>query len=260
MANDALTPVKGLASVDNALRLLGLLGEHQVLRVSEAADELGVARSTAHRLLAALRQRGFVIQDRPNGAYRSGPALNEIGIAAIGRIDVRRIAAPILEELRNATSETASLTLLEGNLVRFHDCVESPRAVRVGDRTGVVLPAHCTAGGKAILAGLEPHDLERRYPTRSLDGRTPSSVTTWQELTEELESIRQRGYALNFEEGETGICAVATAIPDLAGSPLAAIAVVVPASRMASVREAEALVPHLVTARESVRQRVHAAL
>src|SRR3954469_23079597 len=98
-------------SVDNALWLLQLVGERQALRVAEAADLLGVARSTAHRLLGALRRRGFVMQDRPNGAYRPGPALHAVGLAAISRIDIRRIARPILEELQEETTETASLAV-----------------------------------------------------------------------------------------------------------------------------------------------------
>src|SRR3954452_20813000 len=141
-------------SVDNALRLLQLIGERQALRVAEAADLLGVARSTAHRLLTALRRRGFVMQDRPNGAYRPGPALVEIGLAAVSRIDIRRVARPVLEELREQTQETASLAVLEGTTIRFVDCAESPRSVRVGNRTGLIRAAHASAVGKAILAGL----------------------------------------------------------------------------------------------------------
>src|SRR3954447_7534116 len=104
----------GLTSVDNALWLLQLVGERQALRVAEAADLLGVARSTAHRLLTARRRRGFVMQDRPNGAYRPGPALYEIGLAAVSRIDIVRVARPVLERLRQITEETASLAALEG--------------------------------------------------------------------------------------------------------------------------------------------------
>src|SRR3954468_20829433 len=156
-------------SVDNALRLLQLVGERQALRVAEAADLLGVARSTAHRLLSALRRRGFVTQDRPNGAYRPGPALYEIGLAAVSRIDIRRVARPVLEQLREETQETASLAVLEGTTVRFLDCAESGRSVRVGNRTGVVRPAHASAVGKAILAGLSDEELDRRYP----DGQLP---------------------------------------------------------------------------------------
>ena len=111
-----------LTSVDNALWLLQLVAERQALRVSEAAELLGVARSTAHRLLSALRRRDFLRQDKPNGAYRPGPALYAIGMAAISRLDIRRIAQPVLEQLRDKTKETASLAVLEGTMVRFVEC------------------------------------------------------------------------------------------------------------------------------------------
>src|SRR3954451_16784447 len=155
-------------SVDNALWLLQLIGERRAVRVAEAADLLGVARSTAHRLLTALRRRGFVMQDRPNGAYRPGPALYEIGLAAVSRIDIRRVARPVLEDVREQTQETVSLAVLEGTSIRFIDCAESPRSVRVGNRTGVVRPAHASAVGKAIMAGLSEEELDRRYPNGQL--------------------------------------------------------------------------------------------
>ncbi|GLW06423.1 IclR family transcriptional regulator [Microtetraspora sp. NBRC 13810] len=250
----------GFSSVDNALRLLELIGERQVLRVADAADLLGVARSTAHRLLAALRKRGFVLQDKPNGAYRPGPVLNEIGLAAIGRIDLRRVARPVLEELREQTRETVSLSLLEGRNIRFVDCVESTRAVRVGNRTGIVLPAHCTAGGKAILAALPPVELDRRYRGHELDTRTPSSIGDWEVLRNELEAVRGDGYALNVEEGEEGISAVAVALRDITGAPLAAVAVVVPSSRMPTAEAGRALAPAVLRAAESVQQLLGAEL
>jgi DNA-binding IclR family transcriptional regulator len=248
------------SSVDNALRLIELMGEQQVVRVSEAAERLGVARSTAHRLLNALRRRGFVLQDKPNGVYRPGPVLNEIGLAAIGRIDIRLVARPVLEELREQTQETISLTLLEGRNVRFIDCVESPRTVRVGDRTGLVLPAHCTAAGKAILAALPRVELARRFQDRELTTRTPASIASWDRLMSELDSVRQRGYAINDEEGEEGICAIAVAVRDLADAPLASLAVVQPAGRMAQGDLQHELVTLLARAAESVQELLRARL
>jgi DNA-binding IclR family transcriptional regulator len=249
-----------LSSVDNALRLLQLIGERKVIRVAEAAETLGTARSTAHRLLATLLRHGFVLQDKPNGVYRPGPALNEIGLAAIGGIDIRRVARPVLEDLRERTQETTSLSLLEGRDIRFIDCVESPRAVRVGSRTGVVMPANCTAGGKCILAAMPPAELDRRYVGRELPARTSSSVADWDDLMRELAEIRRTGYALNLEEGESGICAVGAALRDLTGAPLAAIAIVIPAGRMPTADVGRALSPLVIAAARSVEELLRAEL
>lgn len=256
MSNEGARLSTVSSSVDNALFLLQLVGEHRVLRVSEAADLLGVGRSTAHRLFAALRERGFVLQDRPNGPYRPGPALNEIGLAAIGNIDIRRLARPVLEALRDETQETTSLVLLEGRTVRFVDCVESPRSVRVGSRTGLVLPAHCTASGKAILATLPPADLKRRYAGQPLTARTDGSLTEWRAMERELGQIRRHGFAVNSEEAETGVCAVGAAVSDQVGAPLAGVAVAVPAGRMTN-RFAEVVAPAVLRAAAAVEALVH---
>jgi IclR family acetate operon transcriptional repressor len=249
-------PGGGLTSVDNALLLLQLIGERQALRVAEAADLLGVARSTAHRLLSALRRREFVLQDRPNGAYRPGPALNEIGLMAISRIDIRRVARPVLEELREQSTETASLAVLEGATIRFVDCVESARSVRVGNRTGVVRPAHASAVGKAILAELPAAELERRYPTEQLTAGTPAAITDLTVLKAELAQIRAQGYALNWEESTEGISAVAVALRDTAGSPLAAIGIAAPSSRTGSIDGIRAHVPAVLRAAAQVQERL----
>ncbi|MEO3867888.1 IclR family transcriptional regulator [Nonomuraea sp. B12E4] len=245
-------------SVDNALSLLALIGEQRAIRVSEAADRLGVARSTAHRLLSALRRHGFVLQDKPNGVYRPGPVLHEIGLAAIGRIDIRSVARPVLEELSERTRETVSLSLIEGRNVRFLDCVESPRTVRVGDRTGIVMPAHCTAAGKALLAGLSETELDRRFQDRTLVTRTPNSISTWERLEKELALVRRHGYALNEQEGEEGVCAVAVAVRDLANAPLAALAVLLPAARIGQADARRDFVPLLDRAAAAVQRLLRA--
>ena len=246
----------GLTSVDNALWLLQLVGERQALRVAEAADLLGVARSTAHRLLSALRRREFVMQDRPNGAYRPGPALNAIGLAAISRIDIRRVARPVLEELQECSRETASLAVLEGATIRFVDCVESARSVRVGNRTGVVRPAHASAVGKAILAQLRRSEVDRRYPNETIAAGTPAALTQRSELERQLDEIRAQGYAVNWEESAEGVSAVAAALRDTSGAPVAALGIAAPSSRMGSVEGIRAFAPLVVSAAERVQERL----
>jgi len=250
----AVPATDGLTSVDNALRLMQLVAQRQALRVAEAADQLGVARSTAHRLLNALRRRDFVQQDRPNGAYRPGPALHAVGLAALNRIDIRQAARPVLEELRDETSETTSLAVLEGTAIRFVDSVESTRSVRVGNRIGLVRLAHSSAVGKAILAELPRPELERRYPHEELPTRTPAAVASREALFAELDEIRRQGYALNWEESVEGTCAVAVALRDAAGSPVAAVAIVAPSSRMRSVDAVRAHAPTVQAAADRIQE------
>ncbi|MEO3872865.1 IclR family transcriptional regulator [Nonomuraea sp. B12E4] len=231
MPNSDQSGPAGLSSVENALRILLLLSDRPSLRVADAATELGIARSTAHRLLTTLREYQFAAQDKANAAYRIGPVLTRIGLTANRRMDVRSAAGPALERLREQTGETISLSVLEGRDVRFVDCLEGTRSVRVGDRTGLVLPASSTAGGKAILAALPEEDLERRFPDDGLPTLTPSAPATREQLRAELVGVRRDRFALNSEESESGISAVAAAVCDPSGAPLGAIAIVVPASR-----------------------------
>src|ERR1700728_1937089 len=248
-----------LTSVDNALWLLQLVAERQALRVSEAADLLGVARSTAHRLLSALRRRGFLMQDKPNGAYRPGPALYAIGMAAISRLDIRRIAQPVLEQRREKTREPPSLAVLEGTMVRFVECYEGTATVRIGSRAGVVRHAHASAVGKAILAALPESELARRYPGEELPGPTPASITSRHELMRELSQIRRQGYALNWEESSDGVAAVAVALRDASGIPLASISVSVPSMRLGSIAGIRALAPDVLDAAEQIHEQLHRA-
>ena len=147
-------PAYPIASVDNALRLLVLFRDRPRVRLSEASEYLGVAHSTAHRLMAMLAFHGFVRQEADSRAYVAGPVLTEIGLAAVRELDIRLHARPALEQLAASLGETVHLAVLEGDSVRYLDAVESPRALRVAARTGTTLAANCTASGKALLAEL----------------------------------------------------------------------------------------------------------
>lgn len=228
-----------IESVDNALRLLLSLLDQQSMTVSDASGMLGVAPSTAHRLLAMLQYRGFVDQDTVTKRYRSGPVLLKLGLTAVRQMDLRRHARPILERLSKEIAETVNLVVLQGADVLFVDCVESPRIIRVSSRTGVLLPAHCTAGGKALLADLSRDELRGLYPDAKLSKMTAHSLTRRSRLQQELEEIRARGYATNFGESESGLSAVAVAVRDGQGRPLGALAASAPNPRLADERVEE---------------------
>jgi IclR family transcriptional regulator, acetate operon repressor len=232
---------EGPSSVSHALQVLLLLRQHRSLRVQEVSDLLGLSRSTAHRLLAVLHGHGFVTQDRSRGPYRMGPALVQVGLAALGAIDLRRVAQPVLRALSREVRETVSLIVLEGTEIRFLDSIEGPEDVRVTSRLGQSRPAHCTAGGRVLLAALGRDELLRLYPEETLAPAAPGPVDTRERLLRELDLVRARGYATNFEESTPGLHAVAVPVPVLGhdARPSAAIAISAPAARLGERRAGE---------------------
>ena len=219
--------------MNNALRLLLLFRSQPRVRLSEASEHLGVAHSTAHRLMAMLAYHGFVRQEQDSRTYVAGPALVEIGLAAVHQLDIRRDARPVLEHLANSLSETVHLAVLEGGNVRYLDAVESTRALRVASRVGSVLAASCTASGKALLAELPDADLAAMFDgSEPLPGLTARSITSRSRLLAELRQVREAGYAVNREESEEGVASVAVAVHGPQRLPVAALTVSAPVSRM----------------------------
>lgn len=240
MENDSGRPQYYIASIDHALQLLLMLKGHPRIRVADAADALGVARSTAHRVLGMLVYRGFAVQDPGTRAYRAGPVLVEVGMGALAQLDVRQRARPYLERVAVATGETTSLQILDGTLARFVDSVESVNAVRVGSRVGVSLPAHVASGGKAMLACMSDQALMALYPTDDLgDALTPATISSRAALFEDLATARKQGYAVNHGESATGLIAIGAAIRGSDGVPVAAVTTAAPASRVSPAKAQE---------------------
>lgn len=231
----------GIDSADKALQLILLLGERESVRVSEVADALGTARSTAHRLLRTLRQRGFAVQ-APDRSYRLGPALRALAPRPHTRTDLLTVALPHLQRLRDELDETVHLVVLQGADVQFLHSEEGRQALRISTRAGAVLPARLTSGGKVLLAALDPAEVELRY----IDVLGPEQLA---DLHRQLVVVRRRGYGLNRGESEPGIGAVGVAIGSASAPPLAAISVSVPLMRLARLRLPQLLSRLRVTAR-----------
>ncbi len=234
----AAPPAYPIESVGRALRLLTLVADRGSVSVSAAAEHLGVARSTAHRMLSTLLAEGFVRQDPVTKTYGAGRRMLEVGLAALRNLDVRAAARPELEALRDELGETVHLVLLEGTHILFVDSVESNRAVRVGSRTGMTMPAHCTAAGKAVLAALPPAALEE-YLRAMPAGLTPNSLDDPDAVRAEIARTAERGWATNYEESEDGLSAVAVAVPEPSGLARSSITVSLPAERLRPERAPE---------------------
>lgn len=236
MLEPAVTqPTHPISSVDNALRLLVSLRDREEIRVSDAAAELGVARSTAHRLLAMLNSYGLV-ERSANRAYRIGPVLSEIGLSALRQMDMRTHIRPFLEQLVSEVGETAHLIVREGPNCRFCESIEGSRALRTTARVGIAYPAQATSGGKALLAELDEEELLEVFPSEDLPAYNERSFTTRSALFAHLAQVRAQGYALNLGETELGICAVGMVQRTSSGRVAGALAVSAPEVRVSAER------------------------
>jgi DNA-binding IclR family transcriptional regulator len=226
--------------VDNALRILQMLRDSGQIRVSDVAAELGIARSTAHRLLAMLVYRDFAVQSEDR-SYRPGPAIAAEPLRGEPAQRLRQVMRPHMEALRDQLAETINLTVRLGTQTRFLHTVESPHVLRVGDRQGTILPAWKTSGGKALLAELS--DAQLTTLLRGTAGRPPEGMTAAERrsLVNELRVVRDQGYAENIEESESGVCAIGLCLRDKAGDPVAALSVSAPSVRYTPDRSREFL-------------------
>lgn len=207
--------------------------DQKQLRLSDVSTSLGVSPSTAHRLLAMLVHYDFVHQDTGHGVYSAGPALLDIGYGAVRSLDLRSIAEPILARLALTIDETVHLAQLEAGHIRYIAGAESSRPLRVADRTGQLFPAHRTATGKAILAGLAPEQLDELLVASDAQ----VSAAERADLDRQLAEVREKGHAVNFRDD--GVVSVAIAVRNPRGLTVAAINASAPENRMPPSRQDE---------------------
>ena len=217
-----------LGSVDRALQLIMMLQAGETISVTEAATRLGVAPSTAHRLLAALCYRGFAVQDAARH-YSIGPAL-AAHAATVTTATLRSAASPALATLRQAFKETVHLMVLRGTSIQFVDGIEADRALRISLRVGGTMPAYCSAGGKAMLAALSTSEVDALHAAGLPEWPT-AKIRSLTALKRQLAEIRQAGYGVQIEETEVGVCGVGAAILDLTGRPVAGLTLALPMGR-----------------------------
>ena len=216
-------PPYAIDSVDHALHLAQLLQQEGAMRVTDAAERLGVSRSTAHRLLAMLVYRDFAEQGADR-LYRAGAVLRPAQASEAPVPLLRRAALPHLHALVQRVRESANLMVLAGTEVRFVATVECDQILRAGDRVGRMLPAHLASGGKALLASLPPDHVTALYES------SPEEIDLSQ-LRRELALVRKRGFAINNQLTEAGLTALGMALHDPAGEPTAAISLALPTAR-----------------------------
>jgi IclR family acetate operon transcriptional repressor len=241
--------VSAVEALDRGLRLVQLLRDDGSLRVTEAAQHLGVSRSSAHRLLQTLVFRGFAVQDESH-VYLPGPSMDAGPARLAWTRDFRRLCQPHLEVLSRRSRESANLMIRVGRNVRFLVTVRARTVDATHDRDGVVMAAHEASGGKALLATLSDDEVRALY-----DASTTSILTVadLERLLADLRGVRRHGYALNVEETERGVAAVGAVVHDRWGTAVGAVTVSTRADRFAE-RLPGTLLPLLLDSRTQIER------
>lgn len=228
-SNDRKSPPYPITSVDNALKLLLSFRSQDALRVSAASKQLGVAQSTASRLLAMLEYHGLATKDAA-GRYVPGPTLLGLALSVVGQLDLWQQAHSHVEELRDALNETVHVGVLHGADIVYVGGLESTQSLRVGLRVGLSLPAHATSGGKVLLAELPDDVVASTYPS-DLPRQTSATIASRDELQRQLAAVREHGFAVSHAENEPDVSSLAVPVRDADGRAVAALVVTAPTSR-----------------------------
>lgn len=217
--------------VERTYRLLEQLASQSgPVGVTDLANELGLPKSSVHRLLSTLEGCGYVTREPRDQGYVVGPALIQLGsIVSLDR-EVRSVAAPHLRELVETTREVVHLGVYDRGDVVIIEKLDSPQPVAPQSRVGVRAPSACVATGRALLAFQPTREVERVLDSQGSDN-TCRTTTERKEFRALLEDVRRDGFAVNRSSWREGVCGVAAPIRDHTGTVVASVGCCVPEMR-----------------------------
>jgi len=215
-----------IQSVDRAIRVLTALQGARRMSLSELATRLELAPSTTHGIVRTLVEHGMVVQERGSSRYQLGPAVLRLGNVYLDTLELRSKTIPWAEDLarRTGMAVRTGVLLVDDVVIIHHE--PRPDGSRQMPEVGIVIPAHVSALGKAMLAFL-PEEADRVLsggPLRSMTGET---LTSPADLSAQLEQVRVTGIATEQDEAVIGESAVASPVFDSWGTAVGAIGVVI---------------------------------
>ena len=215
-----------IQSVDRAVRVLTALQGSRRMALSELATRLELPPSTVHGLVRTLVAHGLVVQERGSNRYQLGPAVLRLGNVYRDTIELRSKAIPWAEDVarRTGLAVRTAVLLLDDVVIIHHE--PRPDGTRQMPEVGIVIPAHASALGKAILA-FAPDDAERMLAVGELRSMTGETLTATDDVRRQLEQVRATGIAREQDEAVLGEGAVASPVFDSWGDVVGAVGVVV---------------------------------
>ena len=218
--------------------------ERLELSLTEVAERLGWPTPTAHRVVSTLVAREFLSRDPDSKRLRLGAGVLRLAAPLMATMGLPQVAQPHMDRLAMEMGETVNLAVLDGTEIMYIASASGSFLLRVETPPGLRLPAHCTALGKSMLSQLDPAAVRERLGNGPYPTLTPKSVKTWKQLSPQLKSARELGYAISIEEYEIGLNSCAVPVPTKNGIP-AAINVAALASRVSSKDLVHRFVPKL---------------
>lgn len=198
------------------------------LSLSEIAQRIGAPRSSTFRLIHTLESMGFLEKSVDGNLYRLSSGVLGLGFAYLSSIEVVELARGPMNSLRERTSLSANLAILNGRDIVHLVCVPSLQAFTANVQVGIRRPAHATPMGRVLLSEMSEHELRQLYPEQHLEQITSQSAKTVEELQERLAKDRAKGYVVSRGSYTLGGCSVAAPIRDSAGRIVASINIVGP--------------------------------
>jgi len=226
---------KSLKTVEKAAKVLKTIARQEdSIALTDLSSTLSIPPSSLHRLLASLKKVGFVKQDPKTSEYTTGDQLFSLALRVTQNMDLREIAHPYLEKLMKETGETANLVIPAPDFkeVIYVNQVESKANVRGFSLIGSRAPIHATGVGKVLLADMDWPEVIEILGEDDLEKLTENTITDVDQLREELEQVKEQGFALDREECEEGGACVAAPVEDHSGEVIAALSISGPASRI----------------------------
>src|ERR1700761_9400923 len=244
------------SALDRAAAILGAFDAgHRELTLAALVTRCGLPRSTTHRTATTMIRLGWL--EKPGDRYRIGNRLFEIASLAPIRLELREAALPFLQDLHQATKITAQLGVLDGTQVLVVDKITGHRAMPMLSQVGGMIPAYCSALGRAILAYSEPPVIAAAL-AGPLAARTARTLVSKTAIMRELTAIPERGWAIDREEGNIGVSCVAAPIFGPLGEVAAALSVTGPTQLVRADRIGPAVrMAAAATSRSYTRPRPH---
>ena len=222
-----------ISSLQRALDILSLFGtQTPELGITDIAKALNLHKSTAAGLVYTLQRNGYIAQNPENRRYHLGLQLVERAGVLLDQIEIRKIAMPELEHLRDWSSESVNLAILEENQIIYIERLLTDKSLGFRNHIGKRAWPHSTALGKAILSHLPRQQALSVLRSYQLESMTPNTITEVDELMRQFEDFRRCGYAIEREENEIGGLCISAPVHNFTAQPVAAVSVSFPLSRL----------------------------